>query len=381
MNSSRARSGVWRVAAWVALAAALPCTGEHARAQDNYSDPGWHDVSLAAYRQHLLDLDALVAGCQKQVAAQKAAPSGASHGSPNPDACDPRSVGPNDRVAQPGGAGSQPREVRYDWLRNVLSIAGHHGPAAQPTVLGALPKTRNQPQDVDALLADARRRLEDDAKLAAQPAPAPWDESESYAAQHKALNAILAQRAYQHANETSARDRILEWIDNLLDKLFASLMRIGLRSPWIVFVLRILILGGICVALIWFLLRIEWRSRVRLVPDDVPAPGAPSARDWQLWYQDAAAMAAKHQWREAIHFLYWAVISLLESRRLWPADRARTPREYLGLLASADERKPSLTALTRSFERTWYGGRAAAASDFQAALDLVRALGLEVGKE
>ena len=71
-------------------------------------------------------------------------------------------------------------------------------------------------------------------------------------------------------------------------------------------------------------------------------------------------MAAKGQWREAIHFLYWASIARLESRRLWPADRARTPREYLALLAGTDPRKTNLTALTRSFERTWYGGRAAA---------------------
>jgi hypothetical protein len=72
-------------------------------------------------------------------------------------------------------------------------------------------------------------------------------------------------------------------------------------------------------------------------------------------------------WREAIHLVYWAAIARLESRRLWPADRARTPREYLALIAPEDPRRAGLAALTGSFERTWYGGRSAAESDFRRA--------------
>jgi Domain of unknown function (DUF4129) len=374
MNSPRPGPGLWGVAVWAALAIALAAS---ARAQQ--SDAGWRDVTLAEYRQHLLDLDALVAACQKQFDAQKAAASGTKNSSPapgnpgaNPGACDPKSVGPDDRVARPTGAGSQPREVRYDWLRNVLSLAGGHAPASQPTVLGAIPRTKSQPEDVDALLAQAHERLQDDVKQAAAPMAA----NEDYAAERKTLTAILAQRAYQHATEISTRERLLEWLGDLLDKLFAGLRRLGSHIPWIVFVLRILLFGGICTALIWFLLRIEWRSRVQLVLDDAPAPGAPSARDWQLWLKDARAKADNAEWREAIHLLYWASIARLESMRLWPADRARTPREYLGLLAGADPRKPTLTAMTRSFERTWYGGRAAAAEDFDAALKQAADLGV-----
>ncbi len=51
--------------------------------------------------------------------------------------------------------------------------------------------------------------------------------------------------------------------------------------------------------------------------------------------------------------------------RMWPADRARTPREYLRLLPAADPRLENLTTLTRSFERTWYGGREAGSSRLQ----------------
>jgi hypothetical protein len=126
---------------------------------------------------------------------------------------------------------------------------------------------------------------------------------------------------------------------------------------------------GICVALVYSLIRLERRWRVRLTPDDdqTPAPGAASARDWQLWLDDARRAAAKGDWREAIHFLYWAAISRLESRRLWPADRARTPREYLALVAAEDPRRSGLSQLTSTFERFWYGGRQAAEGDYKSA--------------
>jgi hypothetical protein len=124
-----------------------------------------------------------------------------------------------------------------------------------------------------------------------------------------------------------------------------------------------------CVGLAWGLLQLERRWRIRLVPEsDGPAAGAASARDWQLWLADARRAAAAGEWREAIHFVYWAAISRLESRlgsgRLWPADRARTPREYLALVAADDPRRAGLATLTGSFERTWYGGRTAGESDY-----------------
>jgi Domain of unknown function (DUF4129) len=193
------------------------------------------------------------------------------------------------------------------------------------------------------------------------------------------MKSILAQRAYQSVDSQSALARFREWLGNLLDKIFSGLIRFGSHAPWIAWLLRILLFVAICTALVWFLLRIERRSRIRLIPDVEPAPGAPSAREWQLWLRDAQAMAAKGMWREAIHFVYWASIARLESKRLWPADRARTPREYLALLAATDPRKPNLKELTRSFERTWYGGRTAQASDFNAALEQAAALG--VGQE
>jgi hypothetical protein len=352
------------LAALLMPAAAVP----HARAQQFPSNPGWRDVSLAEYRQHLDELDSVVADCQAQLKLKKPAPA-------NNNACDPDRVGPNDRVQGPG---AEAREVRYDWLRSVLIHAGNKGSAEQqPVVVGVHSSAKSQPPDASDLLNDARQRLQMDERQAESPLAA----NPAYTGERKSLDAILAQREYQGVTKVSVRDRVVEWLENLFDRILMGLAGMGARAPWAARLLEVLLLGGICTVLIWFFIRIERSARVRLVPDVEPRPGSPSARDWQLWYQDAGDMAAKSQWREAIHSLYWASISLLESRRLWPPDRARTPREYLGLLAGDDPRRAGLTALTRSFERTWYGGGEAAASDFHAALANVRTMGLEVQAE
>jgi len=354
-----------RIASTGAMLLALLCAEQHARPQVFVADAGWRDVSLAEYRGHLEGLDALVAKCAAAQATQDAVQLSS--------ACDPKQVGPDDRVRWPGGAVAQTREVRYDWLRAVLSFAAQKDHPAQPTTLTLTPAAKSPQPSVDSLLTQARQRLKEDTKQAQNPAST----GAGYADERKALNAILAQRAYRGVTEVSPKEKFLEWFYNLLDKFLASLIRLGSRAPWIAWALRVLLLAAIATALIWLLIRIERRSRVKLVPDQATAPDAPSARDWQLWFKDAQAMAAKGMWRDAIHFVYWAAIARLESLRLWPADRARTPREYLTLLAGTDPRKPSLTELTRSFERTWYGGREAAASDFNSALELVRALGVE----
>lgn len=189
------------------------------------------------------------------------------------------------------------------------------------------------------------------------------------------MQQVLSEREFRGLKQTSVRDSVLEKFGNWLNRLFESAANLKARSAWVG---RALVWGfilGVCVALVYFLLRLERRWRVRLTEDSYrPAPGAASARDWQLWLEDARNAAASGLWREAIHFVYWAAISRLESRRLWPADRARTPREYLALVAPEDPRKPGLSQLTGAFERFWYGGRAAGESDYKNAESLATSL-------
>jgi hypothetical protein len=83
--------------------------------------------------------------------------------------------------------------------------------------------------------------------------------------------------------------------------------------------------------------------------------------------QEAEAFAQQQRWREAVHHVYWAAISRLESSGLWPADRARTPREYLRLLRADHSLQTDLRGLTRSFERIWYGHRPAGEQQYREA--------------
>jgi hypothetical protein len=350
-------------------ALALAFTLPHARAQQTPSSSGWHEVSLAEYLQHLQTLEGVVTNCGAQLNLKKPAPAA-------DNACDPNRVGTDDRVQWPGSA--QAREIRYDWLRAALSRAGKKDSSTPTVVLGAHPGAKNQPPDASYLLSAARQRIKIDEQQAEnQLAANPVYPNPAYIAERKSLNAILAQKEYKGVTEVSAKDRFWEWLDNLLDNLKARLEALGARAPWLGGLLYGLLLAGICTVLVWLVVRLERNARVRLVPDIETSPDSPSAREWQLWVKDAQAAAANGLWREAIHSVYWASIARLESGRLWPADRARTPREYLGLLRGNDPRKPTLTALTRSFERTWYGGRDAAATDFNSAMALAAELGVE----
>jgi hypothetical protein len=182
------------------------------------------------------------------------------------------------------------------------------------------------------------------------------------------MKQVLAGRDFRGIEAPSARDSALEKLGAWLNRLFQSVAKIGTTAAWVG---RVMVYGfilAVCVGLVLGLMQLERRWRIRLVPEsDGPADGSASARDWQLWLKDSRRAADDGQWREAIHFVYWAAISRLESKRLWPADRARTPREYLALVAADDPRKPQLATLTGSFERVWYGGRAAAESDYRKA--------------
>jgi hypothetical protein len=317
----------------------------------------WHDVSIDDYRQHLKALSILVDTCQT---------------ARNIKSCDPALVGPDDRVPILNGSRAEQRLLRYGWLRLLLSRAEDPDPpAAKATVPKGAGRGTPDQSTTAQLLKAAKTRLEDD--LAQSSAP-----TTSYlvhALQRAAMQQVLAGAEFRNLQQPSVRESAFEKFGNWLNHLFESAANFKAHSAWIG---RLLVWGfilGVCVALVYSLVRLERRWRVQLTAKaGRPAPGTPSARDWQLWLEDARHAAASGLWREAIHFVYWAAISRLESRRLWPADRTRTPREYLALVAPEDHRKPGLSQLTSSFERFWYGGRAAAESDYKSAEGLASTL-------
>jgi hypothetical protein len=356
----RAGSNIWLRKALVAAAllAAVAATRQ-ARAD-------WKDLSPADLKQHLSNLEAVVQTCRT---------------ARNHTACDQSLVGPDDRLEWTAGAVKEIREIRYDWLRDLLDRAGKKDTAKSqaPQSAAVLPQVavvQQKPPTLDELLGAAIDRLKDEERQV-DTLTAGSQAASDFTGEHKKLAEILSRRAYKGVIQNSARNRFREWIENQINRLVGKLAGFGSKAWWVPWLLMGLLILGVLIGLIWSLIQIERRSRIRLIPETRGTSGAPSAREWQLWLKDAQDAAANGLWREAIHFLYWAAISRLESRRLWPADRARTPREYLLLLPGTDPRRDNLTTLTRSFERTWYGGRAAALTDYEAARTMAAGLGVE----
>ncbi|MGA2251245.1 DUF4129 domain-containing protein [Terracidiphilus sp.] len=323
-----------------------------AAAQGNTANSSFED-----YSKHLEGLISLTQKCAK---------------GRNEESCNPQSIGADEHVR----LGSEQRVMSYEWLRVLFAHAQEPDKAQQAAgVMGnaqlqndsSLPKPRTTTQ----LLEAAQMRLADDLRQAGGQVSA----VAGHPAESDAMQKVLSEREFRRLKGRSATDSILEHVNDWINSVFGGISRLTQGAKWLG---RALVWGfvlSVAIGLAWALLQLERRWRVRLVPEaEAPAPEAASARDWQLWLADAHKAAAAGLWREAIHFLYWAAISRLESKRLWPADRARTPREYLALMAPEDPRRAGLAALTGSFERTWYGGRAAAEADYRQADELAAAL-------
>jgi Domain of unknown function (DUF4129) len=98
------------------------------------------------------------------------------------------------------------------------------------------------------------------------------------------------------------------------------------------------------------------------------------ARESTDWAKQAEGSARNGDWRDAVHCLYWATIVMLEGRRAWRHNPARTPREYVRLLKPGSAQQGALRGLTQIFERLWYGLRDAGPADYERARSLYESL-------
>lgn len=287
-------------------------------------------VTAAEYRNHLASLKMLVAACQK-----------------NPTECDAKKVGDDERVE---GAAFQ---TRWSWLREELSSAHN---AVQP--------------DRGKLLQEAVARLDEDVALADETVAQSGD---TFQRARKQADEVLSRPEFRTVAQESYWEREIARFWQWVDELFGGVSRFGKRSPWLVPLTE---WGSITLAaagvLMW-VLRTMQRQRLA-----VRIESTASAELWQKesdnWAELARAEAARQDWRAAVHCLYWATIVMMEGRKLWRQNRARTPREYLLLLEPGSRVQQTLRLLTQTFERIWYGLRPAAESDYASALVLFEEL-------
>ncbi len=284
---------------------------------------GLRAASRAEYGEELQRLGELVEACRGRVTA-----------------CDGRAV-PGDETVD--GA----FQVHWGWLRDALKkgadakdkdrVAALDGAAAR--LRGDVEALRQQGELVDD--AEARRKVDE----------------------------VLGGREFAQVQETQWWQRLIEKVAGKVQDALSRVGDVFPWSPWMGVALEWGVLGAAAAALIVWAFRMSQLQRVGFAVEREPA-GA-----WQAesddWAARAKEEAARGEWREAVHCLYWSAIVMLEGQKLWRQNRARTPREYVGLLEPGSARRRVLGGLTGVFERIWYGIRPATSGDYEKAAALL----------
>ncbi len=189
-----------------------------------------------------------------------------------------------------------------------------------------------------------------------------------------AANAALARPEFRADQGPGWIERQIAHVEDWIMGLFTGMDRLGKRAPWLAPLIEWGCFGLAAAGLLWFVRQSLARQALRISLADSAALGPRGNRDSADWARMAEERAAARDWREAVHCLYWAAIAGMESRRAWKFNPTRTPREYLLLLPPNSDAHRALRALTRSFERVWYGREEAGEEEYRAALASFRAL-------
>jgi hypothetical protein len=216
-----------------------------------------------------------------------------------------------------------------------------------------------------ARVSDTLRMLRSDAMSFERP---PADVSRD----RELLTGILSAREFRGVHGPTAFDYLRQRIRRFLLRLLGrALGSSAIPAISAIFVDILIVLAVLMLALTIY--RVIRRAAAHETP--IPVAFQPASQEWTGWLAQARAAADSGSWRDAIHFAYWCGISFLEAQGVWRPDGARTPREYLQLLPQANEHRQTLAALTRGFERVWYGTDTAHADAYAAALGELRKLG------
>ena len=187
------------------------------------------------------------------------------------------------------------------------------------------------------------------------------------------LTRILSRREFDGVRPPSQwellQERIRNWLGKFFQRLFGFVAQYPAESKLFFWTL----IGGAVLAFLVWLFR-RW-DRAELLSMNIPNDATP--RTSNQWLLAARSFSAEGDFRKAIQCTYWTAIVRLEELGRLPRNRPHTPREYLGLVSTAQYSTP-LSALTKQLERCWYAGLPASAQDFAACLSALEAFGCRV---
>ena len=194
----------------------------------------------------------------------------------------------------------------------------------------------------------------------------------------RALTAdILNSREFRDVHGPTWIDRLRQRVFRLMNRLFTGVFESS-AFPTISRALVYSLLAAAGVTVVVWLSRFR-RRRGHPRAESAARDAAPQTVAWREWLTQAETSAAAGRWRDAVHFSYWCAVSFLEANGAWSVDRTRTPREYVRLLPSSSGARPALDALTRIFERVWYGAKEADADSFAEVTTHLKKLGCLTG--
>ncbi len=193
---------------------------------------------------------------------------------------------------------------------------------------------------------------------------------------HDRLTRILAQLEYQQAQQQESA--LKQWLAMLLRKVqawFRKLFSAGPQAQPSQFTLnltRLLIGGALVLVLLYALYKFfRWfgtrkrRKETEHGPREILGEVISETATTEDLLAAARALAAQGDYRGAIRRAYIALLFELEQRGKLRLHRAKTNRDYLDALRHEASLYPSFVALTRMFERIWYGHAHATEFDFE----------------
>ncbi len=290
--------------------------------------------SPAEYRDHLKSLETLVTQCGQR--------RDSTH-------CSADAVGPDDVVTVPGQ--KTKRRISYDWLRALLGLAGSR------TI---------RPADAAPLLHAATERLQLEESEALGYSASILPPTSARTDEHNVLTTIL-NRAEFRRSDRSLTERVLDAIAIWINRRLSRLVEYSAHRRWLALLLEWGVVSLACLGLGYWCVRQTRRARGFQAEERARIEDTPAMRNWERLRQQAEQAARQQRWREAVRSYYWATIARLESRGLWPTDRARTPREYLRLVLPGNAGHDDLRRLTQCFETCWYGSETATQPDCETA--------------
>lgn len=287
-------------------------------------------VTPEAYRAHLETLRGVASACQT-----------------NAGACDGTKVGNDDRVE------TQHFDVRWQWLRRELERC----------------KTAT-PDERQAAMRDTVARLNE---MYAESTGGTDTTAAVFTKARPEATRILDSAEFSDVRGFSWWDRIKARMQYWLTRMFSGVSSWAGIGQTLLTMLVWLFFIGAAVGLVFMVRRALARQRLAIAAHGM-AQGSAWDRESNDWADQAQASAAKGDFRDAVHCLYWAAIVMLERKKAWRHNPTRTPREYVRLLKPGSVQQGALRKLTQMFERLWYGLRDAKQTDYEQALALYEGL-------